>query len=136
MAASDYVSDLKNPSCAEGGVHRWKAENPDAAEKALLGGLIGSPETIRKKLRKFEASHIDQVILLNQAGMNSHKDICDSLELFAREVMPEFHANIPRHEAWKADVMAGRIQLEEIDTEAFNTRYGANAVEVKAPVTA
>ena len=68
--------------------------------------------------------------------MNSHKDICDSLELFAREVMPEFHANIPRHEAWKADVMAGRIQLEEIDTEAFNTRYGANAVEVKAPVTA
>ena len=116
--------------------NEWKAENPDAAEKALLGGLIGSPETIRKKLRKFEASHIDQVILLNQAGMNSHKDICDSLELFAREVMPEFHANIPRHEAWKADVMAGRIQLEEIDTEAFNTRYGANAVEVKAPVTA
>src|SRR5277367_908008 len=50
---------------------RWKAANPGAAEKALSGGLIGSPETIRRKLRKFEQSHIDQVILLNQAGRNS-----------------------------------------------------------------
>ena len=36
------------------------------------------------------SSHIDQVILLNQAGRNSHEDICDWLELFAKEVMPEF----------------------------------------------
>jgi hypothetical protein len=27
------------------------------------GGLVGSPETIRRKLRKFEQSHVDQVIL-------------------------------------------------------------------------
>ncbi len=37
-------------------------------EKMHAGGLIGSPETIRTKLRKFEESHVDQVILLNQAG--------------------------------------------------------------------
>ena len=98
---------------------KWKAANPDAHAKAISGGLIGSPETIRRKLRKFEASHIDQVILLNQAGRNTHGDICASLELFAREVMPEFHANIPAHEAWKAKVMAGEIQLEELDTTPF-----------------
>jgi alkanesulfonate monooxygenase SsuD/methylene tetrahydromethanopterin reductase-like flavin-dependent oxidoreductase (luciferase family) len=109
---------------------KWKAANPEQAERALTGGLIGSPESIRRKLRKFEASHIDQVILLNQAGRNSHQDICDSLELFAEEVMPEFHANVPAHEAWKADVIAGRLELEEIDTQAFQDRFGAKALTV------
>jgi alkanesulfonate monooxygenase SsuD/methylene tetrahydromethanopterin reductase-like flavin-dependent oxidoreductase (luciferase family) len=109
---------------------KWKAANRDQAERALSGGLIGSPETIRRKLRKFEQSQIDQVILLNQAGRNSHRDICDSLELFAEEVMGEFHANIPAHEAWKADVLAGRTHLEEIDTQAFQDRFGAKALTV------
>src|SRR6185295_1660995 len=83
---------------------KWKQANPDVAAKALAGGLIGSPETIRRKLRKFESSHIDQVILLNQAGRNSHADICSSLEMFASDVMPEFHANIPAQDEWKRQV--------------------------------
>jgi hypothetical protein len=101
----------------------------------LRGGLIGSPETIRKKLRRFRASHIDQVILLNQAGKNSHEHICESLELFAKEVMPEFQ-NDPEHEAWKKGVMSGAIELEEIDTEAFRDRYGKFAVNVGQKVAA
>ena len=79
------------------------------------GGLVGSPETIRKRLRKFEASHVDQVILLNQAGKNTHEDICASLELFANEVMPEFHEREPEHQAWKRGVLAGEIELDEVD---------------------
>jgi len=110
--------------------NKWKEANKDQAERALSGGLIGSPETLRRKLRKFEHSNIDQVIFLNQAGRNTHRDICDSLELFAEEVMGEFHANIPAHEAWKKDVLAGRIALEEIDTEPFAARFGAKAVTV------
>ncbi len=109
---------------------KWKAANPEQVKRSANSGLIGSPETIRKRLRKFEASNIDQVILLNQAGRNTHQDICDSLEMFAAEVMPEFHANIPAHEAWKGDVLAGRIRLEEIETEQFTERYGAKAVTV------
>jgi hypothetical protein len=62
-------------------------------------------------------------------GKNSHEHICESLELFAREVMPEFRAD-PEHDAWKAGVMSGAIQLEEIDTEAFKDRYGKLAVNV------
>ncbi|MGH9275506.1 MAG: LLM class flavin-dependent oxidoreductase [Acidimicrobiales bacterium] len=85
-------------------------------EKMHAGGLIGSPETIRTKLRKFEASHVDQVILLNQAGRNTHEDICASLELFAAEVMPEFVARHGEHEAWKQQVLAGVITLDEVDT--------------------
>lgn len=99
--------------------NKWKVSNPEAAQKALSSGLIGSPETIRRKLRKFESSHIDQVILLNQAGRNTHEDIYASLELFAKEVMPEFHANIPAHEEWKADVLSGKIALSEIDVAPF-----------------
>jgi alkanesulfonate monooxygenase SsuD/methylene tetrahydromethanopterin reductase-like flavin-dependent oxidoreductase (luciferase family) len=109
---------------------KWKAENEEQVERALSGGLIGSPESLRKKLRKFETSHIDQVVLLNQAGRNTHADICDSLELFAREVMPEFQENVPAQEDWKASVMSGEIELEEVDTEAFTARYGAKAVKV------
>jgi alkanesulfonate monooxygenase SsuD/methylene tetrahydromethanopterin reductase-like flavin-dependent oxidoreductase (luciferase family) len=110
--------------------NKWKRANPETADTALRGGLIGSPETIRRKLRKFETSNIDQVILLNQAGRNSHEDICESLELFAREVMPEFHANVSAHEEWKAKVLAGEIELDEIDTDRFKERYGAKAVTV------
>ncbi len=109
--------------------NKWKRDNPEAQEAALRGGLIGSPETIRKKLRRFRSSHIDQVILLNQAGKNTHEHICESLELFAKEVMPEFQ-NDPEHDAWKKGVMSGAIQLEEIDTEAFKDRYGKLAVSV------
>jgi hypothetical protein len=59
---------------------------------------------------------VDQVILLNQAGRATHEDICSSLELFAREVMPELHARVPELQRGKQDVLAGRAQLEELDT--------------------
>ena len=94
----------------------WK-ETPQG-QKARTTGLVGSPETLRRKLRKFESSNIDQVILLNQAGKNTHEDICQSLELFASEVMPEFQERDAEHQAWKAAVLSGELELEEIDTAA------------------
>ncbi|MGD9617502.1 MAG: LLM class flavin-dependent oxidoreductase [Alphaproteobacteria bacterium] len=109
---------------------KWKRENPENHQRALRGGLIGSPETLRQKLRKFETSHIDSVILLNQAGKNTHEHICESLDLFAREVMPEFHARIPEQEEWKRRVLAREIELEEIDTQPFRDRYGPNSVQL------
>jgi alkanesulfonate monooxygenase SsuD/methylene tetrahydromethanopterin reductase-like flavin-dependent oxidoreductase (luciferase family) len=102
----------------------WKRANPDVTAKALAGGLIGSPETLRRKLRRFETSNIDQVIFLNQAGKNTHEHICEGLELFAKEVMPEFHAHEPEQQAWKAKVLAREIELEEIDTQPFRDRFG------------
>jgi alkanesulfonate monooxygenase SsuD/methylene tetrahydromethanopterin reductase-like flavin-dependent oxidoreductase (luciferase family) len=103
----------------------WKRANPDVTAKALAGGLIGSPETLRRKLRRFETSNIDQVIFLNQAGKNTHEHICEGLELFAKEVMPEFHAKEPAQQAWKAKVLNREIELEEIDTQPFRDRFGA-----------
>src|SRR6185436_7307190 len=110
--------------------NKWKRENPEAAARALSGGLIGSPETLRRKLRRFETSNIDQVILLNQAGKNSHAHICESLELFANEVMPEFHANESAHQEWKRQVLARDIELDDIDTTPYRERFGPNTVPI------
>src|SRR5262245_42334473 len=125
----------KHGPVAPGSVNLWQEyqswkETPKGQQQRR-SGLVGSPETLRHKLRKFEASNIDQVILLNQAGRNSHEDICASLELFAREVMPEFHAREPEHQAWKQKVLAGEIVLEEVDTAEFG--YQSTARPTIAP---
>jgi hypothetical protein len=68
----------------------------------------------------FEDAHVDQVILLNQAGKTSHQAICDSLDLFARDVMPEFHDRRAQQDAWKAEVLDGKLTLEDLDTTAYD----------------
>ncbi len=97
---------------------KWRGSEQE--KQALTNGLIGSPATIRKRLRQFQDAHVDQIILLNQAGKTSHKDICDSLELFAKEVMPEFKAEEPAHAAWKKSVLDGETVLEDLDVQAYD----------------
>lgn len=62
-----------------------------------LGG-IGTPAKLREHLRGFEETGVDQVIFIQQAGRNRHEHICESLELFGREVLPEFKERDP---AWR-----------------------------------
>jgi alkanesulfonate monooxygenase SsuD/methylene tetrahydromethanopterin reductase-like flavin-dependent oxidoreductase (luciferase family) len=114
--------------------NKWKKANPEAHAAALRGGLIGSPDTIRRKLRRFQSSNIDQVVLLNQAGKNTHEHICESLELFAKEVMPEFQAAHPDLLKWKQQVLNRQIDLEEIDTAAFKERFGGNMKKIEPVV--
>ena len=71
----------------------------------------------RAHVRSFEAAGVDQIILLQQAGRNRHEHICSSLELFAKEVMPEFHAHEPAHQAWKKSVLAGEIELPDVEAD-------------------
>ncbi len=52
-------------------------------------GIFGSPELVREALLAYEASGVDQVILVAQAGGLPHATIMDSLKLFGREVLPE-----------------------------------------------
>jgi alkanesulfonate monooxygenase SsuD/methylene tetrahydromethanopterin reductase-like flavin-dependent oxidoreductase (luciferase family) len=61
-----------------------------AGETKGLRGATGTPDQIRDYLRRFEEVGVDQVIFVMQAGKNKHEDICEALELFGREVMPEF----------------------------------------------
>jgi alkanesulfonate monooxygenase SsuD/methylene tetrahydromethanopterin reductase-like flavin-dependent oxidoreductase (luciferase family) len=55
-----------------------------------LRGAIGTPTQVRELLERYRAAGVDQVILISQAGRNRHEHICESLEIFASQVMPEF----------------------------------------------
>ena len=67
---------------------------------------IGTPADIREHIEGFQAAGVDQVIFLQQAGRNRHQHICESLELFAAEVMPAFKAQVAEREAKKAAELA------------------------------
>ena len=71
---------------------------------------IGTPDEFAAFLREFQAGGVDQVIFLQQGGKNRHDHICESLELFAREVMPEFVADREEREAKKAAELAPYIE--------------------------
>lgn len=58
-------------------------------KKAGMRG-IGSPKQLIENFRALENAGVDQLILLHQCGAYRHEDICESLELFAAEVLPEF----------------------------------------------
>lgn len=73
---------------------------------ALNASGIGTPDDIRAHIEAFQAAGVDQVIFLQQAGRNQHIHICESLELFAAEVMPAFKAQVAAREARKAAELA------------------------------
>lgn len=75
-----------------------------------LRGAIGTPDQIRPLMRQYEEAGIDQVIFISQAGRNRHEDICESMELFAREVMPEFKERDPAHVAAKQERLAPAVE--------------------------
>ena len=68
-----------------------------------LRGAIGSPEQVRDLCRRYEAAGVDQLIFVMQAGRNRHEHICESIELFASEVMPEFAQRADEADARRAE---------------------------------
>jgi alkanesulfonate monooxygenase SsuD/methylene tetrahydromethanopterin reductase-like flavin-dependent oxidoreductase (luciferase family) len=75
-----------------------------------LRGAVGTPAQIRELVRAYEEAGVDQLIFVSQAGRNRHEDVCESLELFAREVMPEFTDRVEAAEAIKARRMAPAVE--------------------------
>jgi alkanesulfonate monooxygenase SsuD/methylene tetrahydromethanopterin reductase-like flavin-dependent oxidoreductase (luciferase family) len=55
-----------------------------------LRGAIGTPDQVRDLLRRYENAGVDQVIFVMQSGRTRHEHICEALELFGAEVLPEF----------------------------------------------
>lgn len=83
----------------------------DAAKRAeAIATGIGTPDDMRAHLRAFQDAGVDQVIFMQQAGRNKHAHICESLELFAKEVMPEFKAEVAAREARKREELAPYIE--------------------------
>jgi alkanesulfonate monooxygenase SsuD/methylene tetrahydromethanopterin reductase-like flavin-dependent oxidoreductase (luciferase family) len=83
-----------------------KERIPDNAGR----GGIGNPAQVRAHLERYERAGLDQVIFVQQCGRNRHEHICESLELFARDLHPAFQQ---RHEvrAWqKREELAPSIE--------------------------
>ena len=73
-------------------------------------GGIGTPDTLRAHLAKFEDCGVDQVAFIQQGGRNRHEHICEALELFADSVMGEFKAREDERAARKAETLAPFIE--------------------------
>ncbi len=78
-----------------------------AVEEGVSGlrGAMGTPNQVRDYMLRYEEAGVDQVILATTAGKNKHEHIMESLELFAREVMPEFKERDIEASAKKAERM-------------------------------
>jgi alkanesulfonate monooxygenase SsuD/methylene tetrahydromethanopterin reductase-like flavin-dependent oxidoreductase (luciferase family) len=74
------------------------ADNPTAA--------VGSVEEVREHVRMLEEAGVDQILLLHQAGKLPHEQNCESLELFAREIMTEFQDRDAERERRKTQRLA------------------------------
>ena len=75
-----------------------------------LRGAIGTPDQITALLERYEAAGVDQVIFISQGGTNRHEHICESLELFAAEVMPRFAERADERERVKSERLAPAVE--------------------------
>ena len=71
---------------------------------------IGTPDDYVDLVRGFDDVGVDQLIFLQQGGKNRHDHICESLELFGREVLPQFETGREEREARKAEELAPYIE--------------------------
>ncbi len=97
---------VNTQSRAEDGL---EARVADGGGAEGLRGAVGTPDQIRSFLQRYEECGVDQVIFVSQAGKNRHEDIMESLELFGREVLPEFAERDEKHERDKAARLAPAI---------------------------
>jgi alkanesulfonate monooxygenase SsuD/methylene tetrahydromethanopterin reductase-like flavin-dependent oxidoreductase (luciferase family) len=75
-----------------------------------LRGAVGTPDQIRTLMQGYQDAGVDQVIFVSQAGKNKHEHICESLQLFAKEVMPDLHEGESEREQKKLDRLGPAIE--------------------------
>jgi alkanesulfonate monooxygenase SsuD/methylene tetrahydromethanopterin reductase-like flavin-dependent oxidoreductase (luciferase family) len=90
----------------------FEAVRDQLGTEVLGGGVgcIGTPAQLRETLDVFQAAGVDQTIFIQQGGRNRHEDICESLELFAADVMPQFHEKEDDRVARKMERLAPAIE--------------------------
>ncbi|MDH3754764.1 MAG: LLM class flavin-dependent oxidoreductase [Acidimicrobiia bacterium] len=123
-----------------------------AGETTGLRGAIGTPDQLRQYLRRYEEAGVDQLIFVMQSGKNDHAHIMESLEIFGREVLPEFKDRDGAARAAKAERLAPVIDaamarknaardapslpegytIEAIPRQMLAEAYGAGAIDYVA----
>jgi alkanesulfonate monooxygenase SsuD/methylene tetrahydromethanopterin reductase-like flavin-dependent oxidoreductase (luciferase family) len=110
-----------------------RAESLQSAFQGSRG--IGTTDDFREHARTFEAAGVDQIILLQQAGRNRHEHICESLDLLARDILPEFAAASAERERQKADELAPYIEKALARKKRMAPLAEADVPIVRASVT-
>jgi alkanesulfonate monooxygenase SsuD/methylene tetrahydromethanopterin reductase-like flavin-dependent oxidoreductase (luciferase family) len=100
-----------------------------AVEQGVSGlrGAIGTPEQLREFLRRYEDFGVDQVIFVSQAGKNRHEHIMESIELFGRDVLPEFAERDEKQQQAKAK------RLEPVVEQAMARKPSEDHPPLPAP---
>jgi alkanesulfonate monooxygenase SsuD/methylene tetrahydromethanopterin reductase-like flavin-dependent oxidoreductase (luciferase family) len=101
-----------------------------------LPGAIGTPEQVADLVRRYDAAGVDQIIFILQAGNNRHEHICESLELFASDVMPEFVHGREQREADKAERLAGVVEAALARREPPRTLGSPYVIDEQAELAA
>ena len=81
-----------------------------APPEGRIQDCVGTPEMLRTRLREFEEVGIDQVVCISQAAKIPHGLLCSSIELFSKEVLPEFKEREQRGASQQA---ARRARISE-----------------------
>jgi hypothetical protein len=97
-----------------------------------LRGAIGTPAQVADLVRRYESAGVDQVIFVLQAGNNRHEHICESLELFADEVLPRFAEGRAAREAEKEERLSGSVEAALARREPARTPAAGYRIDEQA----
>jgi alkanesulfonate monooxygenase SsuD/methylene tetrahydromethanopterin reductase-like flavin-dependent oxidoreductase (luciferase family) len=106
-------SDFKSKPASE--IDKMERER----KKAGMRG-IGTPKQLIENFRALEEVGVDQLILLHQSGNYRHEHICESMELFANEVLPQFK---------EREIVRQKIKQEELYPYIANAQRSAKKLE-------
>jgi alkanesulfonate monooxygenase SsuD/methylene tetrahydromethanopterin reductase-like flavin-dependent oxidoreductase (luciferase family) len=81
-----------------------------AGETEGLRGAVGDVEQVREYVRRYEEAGVDELIFVMQAGRNLHEHICEAIELFGTEILPEFAERADHAEKAKDERLAGAVE--------------------------
>lgn len=90
-----------------------EGEPQDEVQRALYraarsGNAIGTVDTVRETLKKYEEQHLDTMIFVAQAGDRKHEHIMESIQEFGTKVLPEFkERHETEHRKWREEQLAG-----------------------------
>jgi len=97
-------------------------------KKAGMGG-IGSPQHLIENFKALEKAGVDQMIFLQQSGKYRHDHICESMELFAKEVLPQFKERDVVHQKSKHDKLKPYIAAAHSHVKKLETMNEVPPVE-------
>ncbi|MCY4128114.1 MAG: LLM class flavin-dependent oxidoreductase [Gammaproteobacteria bacterium] len=89
-----------------------KDEPEEEVQRALYraartGTAVGTVDRVREMLLTYEENNLDVMIFVAQCGDRKHEHIMESIELFGKEILPEFkERHETNHKAWREEQLA------------------------------